>query len=114
MSGALGRLDCPTAAPYNQDAQCHNPNQALWFDAVPLLVVAAAYLGATALLARFRGQTTRVRGLEPGVLAVFPAVGLAAAVYGIVLAVEREVPPGGIWLTLGLAVARRRCPRSSL
>ena len=78
--------------------------QALWFNAVPLLVVAAAYLGATALLARaFRARHLRSR-LEAGILAVFPAIGLAAAVYGIVLAVEREVPPGGIWLTLGLAV----------
>jgi PAS domain S-box-containing protein len=78
--------------------------QTLWFNAVPLLVVAAAYLGATALLAQaFRGRHPRAR-LEPGILAVFPAIGLAAAVYGIVLAVEREVPPGGIWLTFGLAV----------
>jgi len=78
--------------------------QALWFNAVPLLVVAAAYLGATALFAQaFRGRHPRKR-LDPGILAVFPAIGLATAVYGIVLAVEREVPPGGIWLTLGLAV----------
>jgi PAS domain S-box-containing protein len=76
----------------------------LWFNAVPLLVVAAAYLAATTLLAQgFRAGHRRTR-LEPGILAVFPAIGLAAAVYGIVLAVEREVPPGGLWLTLGLAV----------
>jgi PAS domain S-box-containing protein len=78
--------------------------QALWFNAAPLLVVAAAYLWATALLARvFRRGHPRTQ-FQPGVLAVFPVIGLAAAVYGIVLAVEREVPPGGIWLTLGLAV----------
>jgi PAS domain S-box-containing protein len=74
-------------------------DQVLWFDAVPLLVVAAAYLGATALLAR-KGRRSQ---LEPSLLAVFPAVGLAAAAYGIVLWVEREAPPGGIWLTFGLA-----------
>ena len=78
--------------------------QALWFNAVPLLVVAAAYLGATALLAPALGGRRRTQ-LEPGVLAVFPVVGLAAAVYGIVLAIEREAPPGGVWLTLGLAAA---------
>ena len=78
--------------------------QALWFNAVPLLVVAAAYLGATALLAPALGGRRRTQ-LEPGVLAVFPVVGLAAAVYGIVLAIERETPPGGVWLTLGLAAA---------
>jgi PAS domain S-box-containing protein len=79
-------------------------NQALWLNAVPLLVVAAAYLGATAFLAtafRARRPSSQV---ETRFLAVFPAVGLAAAVYGIVLAIEREASPGGIWLTLGLAV----------
>jgi hypothetical protein len=79
-------------------------DQALWFNAVPLLAVAAAYLGASALLVpALRGRRPRSQ-FETGILAVFPAVGLAAAVYGIVLAVEREAPPGGIWLTLGLAV----------
>jgi PAS domain S-box-containing protein len=73
--------------------------QALWFNAVPLLVVASAYLGAAALQARRRRRLA-----EPGVLAVFVAVGLAAGVYGIVLVVEREVPPGGTWLTFGLGV----------
>jgi PAS domain S-box-containing protein len=76
----------------------------LWFNAVPLLVVAAAYLGATALLAQGLRAGHRRTRLEPAILAVYPAIGLAAAVYGIVLAVEREVPPGGVWLTLGLAV----------
>jgi PAS domain S-box-containing protein len=76
----------------------------LWFNAVPLLVVAAAYLGATSLLVHaLRARHPRTR-LEPAILAVFPVIGLAAAVYGIVLAVERDVPPGGIWLMLGLAV----------
>ena len=80
-------------------------HQALWFDAVPLLVVATAYLGATAFLAPALRGKRRGSQLEPRLLAVFPAVGLAAAVYGIVLAVERDAPPGGIWLTLGLATA---------
>ncbi|MDQ2967790.1 MAG: GAF domain-containing protein [Actinomycetota bacterium] len=79
-------------------------NQALWFNAVPLLVVAAAYVGATASLAPVLRRSGPRSQFEPRVLAVFPAVGLAAGVYGIVLAVEREAPPGGIWLTLGLAV----------
>ena len=78
--------------------------QALWFNAVPLLVVASAYLVATASLVRaLRGRRPRSQ-VESGALAVFPAIGLAAAVYGIVLAVEREVLPGGIWLTLALVV----------
>jgi len=80
-------------------------DQTLWFNAVPVLVVAAAYLVAAALLApALRGKRRRTQ-LEPSLLAVFPVLGLGAAAYGIALAVEREAPPGGIWLTLGLAAA---------
>ena len=74
-------------------------NQALWFDAVALLVVAALYFGAAVVQARGQGRRS-----EPGVLAVLLVVGLVAGVYGIVLAVERDVPLGGTWLTLALAV----------
>ena len=74
-------------------------NQALWFDAVALLVVAALYFGAAVVQARRQGRRS-----EPGVLAVLLVVGLVAGVYGIVLAVERDVPVGGTWLTLALAV----------
>ena len=79
-------------------------SQALWFDAVPLLVVAAAYLGATAVHAN-RGLDRAhrsVAGLSQ--LSVFPVIAVAAMTYGIVLAVEREPPVGGVWLTLGLSV----------
>jgi PAS domain S-box-containing protein len=86
-------------------------NQALWFDAVPLLLLAAAYLGAAAVLARSAATL------------VFPAVGIAAAAYGILLAAEPEAPPGGVWPTFGavlllavpalVAVARRRPPELS-
>jgi len=75
--------------------------QVLWFNAVPLLVAAAASLGAAARLGSW-GKRGRSH-FEPALLAVFPAVGLATAVYGIVLAVERKPPPGGTWLTLALA-----------
>jgi PAS domain S-box-containing protein len=84
-------------------------NQALWFDAVPLLVLAAAYLGTAAVLARSAGTL------------VFPAVGIAAGAYGILLAAEPQAPPGGVWPTFGavlllavpallVLVVRRRRP----
>ena len=74
--------------------------QVLWFDAVPLLIVAAAFLGATARLVWGR----RDRGhLESTLLVTLAVVGLASAVYGIVLAVELEAPPGGPWLALAVA-----------
>ena len=63
-------------------------NQALWFDAVPLLVVAALYLGAAALLARRQGV-----GPSPASWR-FPRGRAGGGVYGIVLAVEREYRRG--------------------
>ena len=103
MSGASGRLDCPTAAPYNQDRPVSQAEQALWFNAVPLLVVAAAYLGASARLSPAFWEKRARFQLQSGLAVVLPSVGLVTAVYGVVLAVERKSPPGGIWLTLALA-----------
>jgi PAS domain S-box-containing protein len=80
-------------------------SQALWFDAVPLLVVAVLYLGAAAVPAR--RLLTPPGGRPLGGLAqlsVFPAVALVALTYGIVLAVQQDRPVGGVWLTLGLAL----------
>jgi PAS domain S-box-containing protein len=79
-------------------------NQALWFDAVPLLVVAAAYLGAATALARRRlaGEDRPPAALSQ--LSVFPVIAVAAATYGVVLAIQQEPPVGGVWLTLGLSV----------
>jgi PAS domain S-box-containing protein len=73
-------------------------DQVLWFNAVALFVVAAAYLGATAVLAR----TGRPRRLDAPVW-VFATVGVAVVAYAIALAVDREAPPGGVWPTLGVA-----------
>ena len=76
---------------------------------MPLLVVAAAYLGAAArhgprLLGRRGGSPGDASRAALSLLSAFPAVGLAAAAYGVVLAVQRERPVGGIWLTFGLAL----------
>jgi PAS domain S-box-containing protein len=87
------RLDWLYAAPYNPKGPVSQADQVLWFDAVPLLAVAAAYLGATARLSRERKR------LEPQ-LWVFPVVAVAAAVYGALLAVDHDTPPGGVWPTL--------------
>jgi PAS domain S-box-containing protein len=81
-------------------------NQALWFNAVPLLVVGAAYVGATALLGPSLWPERRHRSLlDVAILLAFPAFGLAAAAFGVVLAVGREPLAGGVWLTLGVALA---------
>jgi PAS domain S-box-containing protein len=80
-------------------------NQALWFNAVPLLVVAAAYLGATALLGPpLWAERRRASLLDVSIFLVFPAVGFAAAAYGLVLVADPDTFPGGIWLTLVAAI----------
>jgi PAS domain S-box-containing protein len=65
----------------------------VWFDAVPLLVVAAAYLGVMVLLARSGAAAL-----------VYLVVGVVSGAYGVLLAVEREAPPGGVWPTFGLTL----------
>ncbi len=81
-------------------------SQALWFSAVPLLVVGAAYLGASALLGpSVWAARRRASLLDVAILLAFPAFGLATVVFGIVLAIERRPLAGGVWLTLAVAVA---------
>ena len=80
-------------------------NQALWFNAVPLLFVAAAYLGATALLGPSLWDARRRASLlDLAIFLVFPAFGLVAGVYGVVILVDREPLAGGVWLTLAVAL----------
>jgi two-component system phosphate regulon sensor histidine kinase PhoR len=78
-------------------------NQVLWFNAVPLLVVAAAYLATGALLgAALWAERARVSLLDIAIFLTFPMFGLVATAYGIGLAIDRDTPPGGVWLTLGI------------
>jgi PAS domain S-box-containing protein len=62
---------------------------------VPLLLVAAVYLGGTARVARQRALAAQ--------LWVFPVVGVAGAAYGVLLAVDHDAPPGGVWPTLAVS-----------
>jgi PAS domain S-box-containing protein len=72
-------------------------DQVLWLDAVPLLVLAAAYAAA------FMVCAGRKRPVDVSLL-VFPAVAAAAAAYGILLAAQRDAPAGGVWPTFAAAL----------
>ena len=69
--------------------------QAVLFNAVPLLILAALYLAVGLAVApalwRGRGQAREV-GFATAL--VFPCVGLAAAVVGVETLVTREAPTG--------------------
>jgi len=81
-------------------------SQVLWFNAIPLLIVGAAYLGASALLGpSLWAARRRASALDIAILLVFPAFGLAALAFGIMLAIEREPLAGGVWTTFAVAVA---------
>ena len=81
-------------------------SQVLWFNAVPLLIVGAAYLGASALLGpSLWAARRRASALDLAILLVFPAFGLAALAFGIMLAIEQEPLAGGVWTTFAVAVA---------
>ncbi|TML20618.1 MAG: GAF domain-containing protein [Actinobacteria bacterium] len=80
--------------------------QALWLNAVPLLVVAAAYLGGTALLApRLWAERGRATPVDWALVLLFPSLAVVAAAYGTALAVDRTALPGGVWPTLAVALA---------
>ena len=81
-------------------------SQVLWFNAVPLLIVGAAYLGASALLGpSLWAARRRASVLDVAILLVFPAFGLAALAFGIMLAIDQEPLAGGVWTTFAVVVA---------
>jgi PAS domain S-box-containing protein len=74
--------------------------QALWFDAVPLLVLAAACAFVALVVARTAGRS-RVRPRVPGAIlaAVFSAVAVLAAVLGALVVDERRPLGGDVWVS---------------
>jgi PAS domain S-box-containing protein len=65
--------------------------QAVLVNAVPLLVLAALYLAVTAaLLPAFARERKRLRDVEFAVALMFPCIGVAALVFGVLVLIERE------------------------
>src|SRR3982751_1288106 len=80
ISQRKNALDWLSVAPYNPRRPVSQADQVLWFDALPLLIVAVAYLGATSVLARVRPA----QRLDAPVW-VFAVVGVAAVAYAVAL-----------------------------
>lgn len=80
--------------------------QALLFNALPLLVVAAAYgvIAATLLAVVWRGRP-QVHLLDWAVALVFAGVACAALIFGALVAYDRSAFAGHVWLSLVAALA---------
>lgn len=78
-----------------------NPQtQAVLFNAVPLLVLAALYLSVTAALApTLWRERSRARGTDAATALVFPCVGVAAALIGGLALSTREPLAGHLWVS---------------
>ena len=73
-------------------------DKAVFFNAVPLLVLAAAYLLVTVELGPTLWRERNRAGLtDIAVALVFPAIGIPAAILGIVVLVDRSPVGGQVW-----------------
>ena len=82
-------------------------SQAIYLNAVPLLVLGGLYLLAAATLAPLAWrERTRVGDLEFTLALVFPAGGVAATIFGIAVLADAEAGPvgGSAWLGLAAVV----------
>jgi len=74
--------------------------QAVIFNAVPLLLLASAYAAvAGAVLPALWRDRARAHPLDWAVVLVFPAVAIAAGIFGVLLAKEQRAFGGHIWLS---------------
>ena len=73
-------------------------DQAVYFNAVPLLVLAAAYLLVAAMLGPTLWRERSRAGLtDIAVALVFPGIGIPAAIFGVVVLVDRSPVGGHVW-----------------
>ncbi|HWH05406.1 MAG TPA: hypothetical protein VNT23_03085, partial [Gaiellaceae bacterium] len=79
--------------------------QAVLFNALPLLLLAALYLAAGAALApAFWRERRRLRELGYASALLYPCVGIAAAAVGLQALLAREPLAGHVWLSLAAIV----------
>jgi PAS domain S-box-containing protein len=100
----LKRQTGPVRA-YDSRAQVNTTTESIVLNALPLLVLAAAYFGVAATLvpAVWR-QRAGVHPLDVAVVTIFPAVGFAAAVLGAIVAHDQKPLGGHVWLIFAAAI----------
>jgi PAS domain S-box-containing protein len=90
------------AATYDSECPVSRETQAIVFNAVPLLVLAAAYLVVTAaLVPAIWRERARTRRVELALTLTFPAIAVAAAVWGAVVVRDGRALGGHLWPSLG-------------
>ena len=73
-------------------------NQAVYFNAVPLFILAGAYLMVTAALApTLWRERHRVTVTDVGLAAIFPAIGIAAGIFASEVLHDRTPIGGHVW-----------------
>jgi PAS domain S-box-containing protein len=73
-------------------------DQAVYLNALPLFVLAAAYLAVAAALApTLWRERSRVTTTDVALAAIFPAIGVAAAILGAVVLYDRSPVGGHVW-----------------
>ena len=75
--------------------------EAVVFNAVPLLILAAAYVAvAAALLSVLWRDRTRSHPLDWALAFVFPAIAVAALILGVLVSYEQRALGGHVWVSL--------------
>ena len=87
--------------------------QAVLFNAVPLLVLAALYLTVgVALAPALWRERRRLGSIGAAMALLYPSVGLAAAILGVSVLADREPLAGHVWLSYA-ALALAAIPAAS-
>ena len=80
--------------------------EAVLFNGVPLLLLAAAYAAVTgAVLPVLWRDRARAHALDWATVLVFPGVATAAGIFGVLVVDERRPFGGHTWLSLAAVVA---------
>src|SRR5215212_7499263 len=75
--------------------------ESVLFNALPLLLLAGVYFAVTVALApALARERSRSHVREYVIVAVFPAIGAAAAILGLLVIVDRQPVGGHVWLSL--------------
>ena len=95
---ACAFLDADTPAPYHHQRPVSPEDQAVYFNAVPLLVLAGAYLLVAAALApTLWRERSRVSTADLALALIFPAIGISAAIFGGLVLYDRSPIGGHVW-----------------